>query len=274
MARAAGAGVTVVAVTDHDTTDALDESAAEAAARGLAFVPGIEITAVDDEHDIHVLGYFFDHRARALQDFLAAQRADRIARVEAIAGRLAVLGLPVNVAPICARARRNPSISVGRPQVAAALVRAGHAASFADAFERFLGRGGPAFVPRRPVPPAEVVALVGAAGGIASLAHPGLNGRDDLIAPLAAEGLAAIEAFHTDHDEDTTARYLAMAAELHTGVSGGSDYHGELAGRASGLGRVGLPPEHFRHLVDVARARGALVPREVVEAAASGSAHA
>lgn len=256
MARVARAGVTVLAVTDHDTTAALDECARDAARRGLAFIPGIEITAVDDDHDIHVLGYFFDHRAAPLQEFLAAQRVDRIARLEAIAVRLADIGAPVDIATICEQARRRPGSSVGRPQVAAALVRAGHVASFAEAFDRFIGRGGPAFVPRRAVPAADVVRLLGKAGGIASLAHPGLNHRDDLIEPLVGEGLAAIEAFHADHDGETTARYLAMAAALDAAVSGGSDYHGDAAGRACGLGTVSLPAEHFSRLVETARDRG------------------
>jgi predicted metal-dependent phosphoesterase TrpH len=270
VARVARAGVSVMAVTDHDTTAAVAECAAEAARRGMACIPGIEITAVDDEHDIHVLGYFLDTASRPLQEFLVAQRADRVARVEAIAARLGSMGLPIDVGPICARARRRPSTSVGRPQVASALVAAGHATSFADAFDRLIGRGRPAFVPRRAVPPADVVDLIAGAGGIASLAHPGLNRRDDLLAPLAGAGLAALEAFHTDHDEATTARYLAMASALGTAVSGGSDFHGDAAGRPCGLGRVVLPQAHFRHLVEVARERGCPVPQGVVQALARG----
>jgi predicted metal-dependent phosphoesterase TrpH len=130
----------------------------------------------------------------------------------------------------------------------------GHARDIADAFDRFLGTGKPAFVPRRGATPAEVVGLVARAGGVASFAHPGKLGLDDLIPPLAAAGLSAIEVFHPDHDEAMVARYRGIARDLNLAMSGGSDYHGPGAGRAEALGQVTLPADAFHELLDRAPA--------------------
>jgi len=143
--------------------------------------------------------------------------------------------------------------SVGRPLVAGALVRAGHVADVRQAFDELIGEGRPAYLPHRGRPPADVVAVIREAGGIASLAHPGLLGDDPLVVSLAGRGLAAIEAYHGDHDADTTARYLAMAAELGLAVTGGSDYHGDADRRRDALGAVALPEERYNELVERAR---------------------
>ena len=128
--------------------------------------------------------------------------------------------------------------TVGRPQIADALVRAGHVRDRDDAFERLLGIGQPAFVPRRGPSPEAVISIVGKAGGIVSMAHPGLTAMDHLIPRLAAAGLQAIEVRHSDHDAETEARYRQLAAEHGLAVSGGSDFHGDVGRRASTLGRV------------------------------------
>ena len=244
IARAIGVGLTVVSITDHDTTAALDEARAAAAAAAITLVTGIEITAVDAEQDVHVLGYFFDSGDRRLSNFLLAQRADRVRRVHEIAARLHELGLPIETRPL-ENATRADGPSIGRPHVADALVAAGHAVDRGDAFARLLGRGRPAFVPRVGASPAEVVSVIRNAGGVASLAHPGLTRRDDLLPALAAAGLAALEAVHSDHDRSTEDHYRRLAAQHGLAVSGGSDFHGDLSHHAAGLGTIVLPPADF-----------------------------
>jgi predicted metal-dependent phosphoesterase TrpH len=170
-----------------------------------------------------------------------------------MAERLAAGGCPIDVAPILESAARGRS--VGRPQIAAALVAAGHAATRDEAFDRFLQHGGPAYVPRRGAAPEDVVALVHACGGIASLAHPGLSRRDDRIATLARAGLDAIEVRHSDHDEPTEARYRALARELGLLVSGGSDYHGESSHRAPRFGSLTIARDELEALRRAARRR-------------------
>lgn len=243
------AGITTLSVTDHDTVASVPDVAAATSRYAMAAISGIEITAVVGDTDVHVLGYFFDPASPVLEEFLRSQREDRIRRVEAMAVRLADLGLPVDVAPAVRLARAIAGRSVGRPQVADAMVKAGHAVSVREAFARFLGEGLPAYIPRRGVSPAEAAAVIERAGGIASLAHPGLLHRDDLVCSLVKAGFAAIEAYHSDHDADTQARYLRLAREHDLAVTGGSDYHGEGVHHTATLGGTCLPREQFDRLV-------------------------
>jgi predicted metal-dependent phosphoesterase TrpH len=237
------AGIRTMSVTDHDTVAALAETEAAAHASGIAFVPGIEITAVHNGRDVHVLGYFIDSGDRALATFLRDQRADRVRRLAAIAERLAELGMAVNRDEVFRP--RDESQSLGRPVMAKALVKAGHVADSREAFDRLLGAGKPAFVPRCGASPSDVIEIITRAGGLASLAHPGLLKRDDLIPGMIAAGLAAVEAFHSEHDAATTEHYLAYADRHGLAVSGGSDYHGEKERRRAAFGAVGLPEERF-----------------------------
>lgn len=245
VARAAAAGLRTISVTDHDTVAAIDETAAIAAVSGLRVIPGIEITAVHDARDVHVLGYFFDHRDAAFLTFLEQQRSRRVARAREIGSRLAALGAPIDVEALVATAR--PGTSIARPLLARLLVSAGHASSVQDAFDRYLAAGQPAFVPRTGSSPAEVVAAIHAAGGLASFAHPGVTRKDEIIEPLVGQGLDAIEVYHSDHPPDVVAKYRAMAETLGVLTTGGSDFHGEAAGLGSGrerrdtLGVVSLP---------------------------------
>lgn len=248
VARAAAAGLTVLSVTDHDTTAAFDDARAAAARWGVTLVPGIEITAVEEGRDVHVLGYFIDPRAEPLARFLDRQRAARIQRVLRIGDRLRELGFPIDVGPLVASAARCAGRSIGRPQIADALTAAGHARDRDDAFDRLLAAERPAFVPRSGEAPEQVVAVIREAGGIASLAHPGLLGRDDLIPRLARAGLAAIEVCHSDHDADAERHYRALASRYGLAVSGGSDYHGDTGRRACVLGTVTLPALDFERL--------------------------
>lgn len=246
--RLAAAGVTTFSLTDHDTVAGLDAASAAAAGHGLGFLAGIEITAVHEDRDVHVLGYGIDPRSPGLARFLKSQRETRRARVRRIAERLAAIGLPIG--PEAVEPPPGPGRSIGRPHVARALVRAGHAASVAEAFDRWLGRGRPAFVPRVGPTVGEVIDAIGEAGGVAGLAHPGVTACDGLIPGLAARGLTAIEVWHSDHDPDTTQRYHALAAELELLATGGSDFHGDGAGRRCRLGEVGTPPDRYERLLE------------------------
>ena len=248
--QARAAGLSIISITDHDTTAGNDAAQHLVPDPGIRIVPGIEISAVADGRDVHVLGYFIDTAAPSLRAFLDRQREDRIRRVAEMGARLTALGCPIDVAPILDDAARGRS--VGRPQIAAALLGAGHVRTRDEAFDRFLEFGGAAYVPRAGTSPEQVVAIIHEAGGIASLAHPGVTARDQLIAPLAAAGLDAIEAVHSDHDAATQARYRALAAELGLLVTGGSDFHGVLAYRVSRLGTVTLPAADFAALADAA----------------------
>jgi predicted metal-dependent phosphoesterase TrpH len=245
--RASAAGLTTIAVTDHDTVGGLAEAGAAGPALGVRVVAGIEITAVDSGLDVHVLGYFLDPESASLDAFLKTQRVDRVRRVRAMGARLADLGYPIDVEPLLEAAARG-SRSIGRPAIADALVAAGHCADRNDAFARLLGRDGPAFIARSGISAAGVIETIHDAGGIASLAHPGISASDALIAQLAPAGLDALEVWHSDHSPEQQEHYGQLADRLGLARSGGSDYHGDGVHRAARLGAISVPAAEFARL--------------------------
>src|SRR5690606_29930489 len=214
-----------VAVTDHDTVAGLGAAAEAAAGRGMAFVPGIECTAIADGRDVHILGYYIDPANADFGRFLAEQRERRRERVVEIARRLGEMGTPIDIEPILV-VPAGAGRSLGRPAVAQALMAAGHAVDIPDAFARFLQRGRPGFVPRIGPDPRTVLARLHAAGGIASIAHPGKLAMDDVVVSMLDDGLDAIEVYHSDHTIADVVRYQTMADARGVLVTGGSDYHG------------------------------------------------
>jgi predicted metal-dependent phosphoesterase TrpH len=226
VARAAEAGLTTISVTDHDTVAGIPEARQAADALGVRLINGLEITSIENQRDVHLLAYFVNPSDETLGSFLLRQRAHRIGRLREIAARLQTLGCGVDLEPLLADAASSAGRSVGRPLIADALVAAGHARDRTDAFDRLLGNGRPAFVPRSGPPPDEVISIVIHAGGIVSLAHPGLTCMDEVIPRLAEAGLAALEVRHSDHDALTEQRYRELAARHGLAVSGGSDFHG------------------------------------------------
>ena len=248
VARAVSVGITTLSVTDHDTTGAIREVAHHAAEAGIRFVPGIEVTAVHDGRDLHVLGYYLDPEAPGLSEFLSAQRRGRTDRAREIAAALARLGAPIDIERILATAPAGGGRAIARPQLAQGLVDAGHVATIAEAFDRFLGESSPAYRPHIGASPADAIAAIRQAGGIASLAHPGVHRRDALLPVLVDAGMEALEVFHSEHDGAAQAHYLALAGHYGLVATGGSDYHGEGVRRSEFFGRMTLPPEHFDRL--------------------------
>ncbi|HEY1308966.1 MAG TPA: PHP domain-containing protein [Vicinamibacterales bacterium] len=254
--EAVRAGLTVIAATDHDTVAAVDEVRRLAGAHGIEAVPGIEVTAVEDGRDVHVLGYFLDPTDQAFGAFLTSQRAARVARVFAIAERLAALGVPTDLQLLLAAGPDRANRSIGRPQIARAMVDAGHVANTQEAFDKWLARDRPAFVPRSGPSPEHVVDAIHRAGGLASLAHPGRTQIDARIPALARAGLDAIEVYHSDHDVAAIERYRLVAQDLALLATGGSDYHGEPA-HGVRPGDATLPHDEWKRL-SAARRRHAV----------------
>ncbi len=255
VSAAQRSGLAVISVTDHDTVAAVDEAAAACEKAGLRLVPGIEITAGRDDAEVHVLGYFLDHRHPGLLAFLEAQRADRVRRVTAMLARLRHLGVGVDEGDVLAE--RPGGHAVGRPLIARAMVRAGRVKTAREAFDLYLGEGRPAFVPRQAPDPGEVFRLIHDAGGIASLAHPALLAHDEWIPGMVCAGLDAIEAHYIEHPPEVVARYRATAASHGLAVSGGSDYHGDVRYGPQRPGDVVLPREAFEQLEAAATRRRA-----------------
>ena len=248
--RAAAAGLDVVALTDHDTVAGLDE-ARTALPPGLTLVPGMELSCLLDGNSIHMLAYLFDPEDPALGAETALIRDDRIHRARAMVARLAGLGAPVTWEQVTGIAG---DAVVGRPHIARAMAEAGVVKTPADAFtSEWIGDGGRAHVGRYAPDPARAVTLVRAAGGVPVLAHPrspGYEIGDEVIARLAAVGLAGVEVFHPDHDDSERKRLTALATSLDLVVTGGSDDHGSF--NASGLGSETTPPAEYERLLSQA----------------------
>jgi predicted metal-dependent phosphoesterase TrpH len=249
-------GIDTFAIADHDTMASVAETADLAARAGLRFIAGVEITAVHRRKDVHVLGYFCDPASPTLRSFLADSCADRLRRAREMGEKLAELGVAVDIdALIASSGGLNSGRSVARPSVAQALVKAGYVKDVQEAFDKYLADDRPAYVPRVGASPMAVIEIIRRSGGIASFAHPGPLGMDDLISDMVDAGLTAIECYHSEHSPEVTDKYLHLAERYGLAVSGGSDFHGEGMRRAECFGKVGLPPECFAALA--ARARRA-----------------
>ena len=254
--RAAGAGIRVMSVTDHDSVAGLEDARQTAEAAGITFVDGIELTAVHLGRDVHILAYFIDTTDQTLLEFLQRQRDRRTDRLREIGERLAALGAPVDVEAILGKVASHPGSSAGRPFIARALVQAGHATSSQDAFDRFLSTGQPAFVPRVGPSPIEVVELVHRVRGLASMAHPGVTKQPPLMTALVDAGLDAIEVYHSDHTLEIRRDLQAFVSKYRLLTTGGSDFHGD-EDRNRIIGAVTLPQADFARLESTARERRA-----------------
>lgn len=249
---AARNGVDVIAVTDHDTVAGVEEAVAAGSVRVVA---GIELSSRHENRAVHVLGYFLDPASPALLHALDQMQNERLDRAKRMVERLCELGYELKLDEVLAHAH---GAIVARPHVARALVARGHVASVRDAFTpEFIADGGRADVPRRQLSPQEAIALIGSAGGVPVLAHPGLLHhlgthqplQESFISSLREAGLAGLEVDHPDHPPDVRdgLRYLAKRLGLVT--TGGSDFHGE-SGRPVGECTTGA--EAFARLEEIA----------------------
>jgi predicted metal-dependent phosphoesterase TrpH len=244
--RAVVGCLSVMAVTDHDTVAGIAEVQEHARAAGIEVVPGIEITAIERGADIHMLAYFVDPANAALATFLEGQRASRLGRIAAIAARLEELGKPGVLGSLLADAEKSGR-SVGRPQIARAMIAAGYVADMREAFDNWLGHHAPAFVSRTGPAPEQVLDAVHRSHGLVSLAHPGRTKIDVRIPDLVAAGLDAIEVYHSDHDASALRRYRDLSRRLDILVTGGSDFHGDPA-RGISPGSTTLPAGEWKKL--------------------------
>ena len=218
-------GLRTVSVTDHDTTDGLEE-AYEAAKEfpGLRIIPGIELSADVPGDEVHVLGYFIDPADQELQAELRRFREGRIDRARTMVEKLNGLGIRLDWERVQHFAGDG---AVGRPHIALAMVEAGYCDEPKDAFPEYLGRNGLAYVERTKLTPAEAVEMIRKAGGAAVLAHPAyMNDMEAGIANLAGIGLSGMEVHYANYREDTIRQLARLAREYDLIPCGGSDYHG------------------------------------------------
>lgn len=221
-------GLSVVAVTDHDTIAGLAEAAAAAEGTDLEVVPGIEFSAEYEGSSLHVLAYWPDTGDDELRAELARLHDTRFRRGELMVEKLRALGYRISFD----RVREIAGGTIARPHIAQALVEAGVIATEKDAFtEEFIVDGGRAYVPKHALHPLDALALIERAGGVCVLAHPGMwkgagSVPDGLIEEMAAAGMAGLEVDHPDHTPEMRERYRAIAERLDLVITGASDCHG------------------------------------------------
>ncbi|HTB84552.1 MAG TPA: PHP domain-containing protein [Candidatus Sulfotelmatobacter sp.] len=238
------AGLACIALTDHDTVEGCERAAAACAKVQMEFIPGAELTAEIEDTEVHILGYFLDTKNPLLLDKIAKFQSVRQSRIHEMCAALNKMGVPLKPEAVFALANCK---SPGRPHVARALVKEKLVANLDEAFERFLKKGRPAWVPKTKMSAVEAVELIHQAGGLAVMAHPGLNRTDEIIPGLVRAGLDGIECFHTKHSTVMAERYLEIAERHHLLVTGGSDCHGFSKNKPL-IGTVKLPYEHVEKL--------------------------
>jgi len=244
-------GFAALALTDHDSVEGCARMAAACVAAGIDFIPGTELTAEHNDTEIHLLGYLVDTQNEKFLSEIAKFQSVRQDRIREMVARLNGLHVPLEAETVFTLANCK---SPGRPHVARALVKAGLVGSLDEAFERFLKKNRPAWVPKAKMSALEAVELIHQAGGLAVMAHPGLNRTDDVIPVLVEAGLDGIECFHTKHSTVTSERYLVTADKYHLLITGGSDCHGFSKGKPL-IGTVKLPYEYVEKLKQAAATR-------------------
>lgn len=242
---AAGAGLSAVSITDHDTVEGQEEAIAEGERLGIEVVTGVELSIFENGRQVHVLGYLIDPRNGELRRELAALRERREERAREIVDRLAGAGLAVSYEEVSRLAGEG---AVGRPHIAKHLLDLGYVAYFQEAFNRWLGTGKPGYVPKSVLEGERIMELLRGAGGVAVWAHPGDGVRNRaLLDRMIGYGIVGIEAWHPNHDERATRAVTRMAGERGLVCTGGSDFHCEEAMQAA-IGEIRVPLASLREL--------------------------
>lgn len=257
--EAARSGLTHLALTDHDGIGGLAEARAEASRERIAFLGGVEISAEHRPGTMHILGYGFREEDPTLNARLSDLRRAREERNPKIVRKLCELGATITMEEVAAAAGGKV---VGRPHFAKVLVEKGHVQSNQEAFDRLLAKGGPAYVDKVRLSPAESISMIREAGGVAVLAHPnqmkasGPDALEAVVKDLADLGLQGIECFYRDHAEEDEARFLALAEKFRLVPTGGSDFHGTNRPDVHlgvGEGSMRVPPWCWDRLMEIVR---------------------
>ena len=255
VAKAAELGLAAIAIADHDTVDSVAPALAAARAfPGLIVIPAAEISTDVPKGEVHILGYFLDYTDGELMVALSQLRNSRRERARGMISKLANLGIHIDWQRVQEIAG---SGAIGRPHIARAMLEKGYIASLKEAFTRYIGREGPAYVEREKMTPVEVVALILKANGLPVLAHPPtVNDPEAVVIELKAAGLVGLEAYYNNYRADEINRMLSLADKHGLIATGGSDYHGLDAATETMIGGVDVPVEAAERLIALAKQRG------------------
>lgn len=221
--KAAEVGLSTIAITDHDTLAGVEEAVTAGENLGVTVIPAVELSSRHHGMAVDVLGYELK-RWRELHQWLHPFREYRTIRARKILKRLKQLGMPLQEEEVLAISGNGV---IARPHIAKAMVSKGYIPNIQAAFDRYLGDGGPADVPKRELGVREAIDLIHKSGGIAVLAHPALLAEPALLKPLLGQGFDGIEVWHREHTPQEATHYLSLASERNLIVTGGSDFHRE-----------------------------------------------
>src|SRR5256886_2057013 len=249
--RAQQLGLAPLALPAHATVEGAAPRAPACQQAGLDFIPATELTAEFDDNELHLLGYFVDTQNPRLLAEMAKFQKVRQERIHEMVARLNQLDIPLQADAVFAIANcRSP----GRPHVGRALVAGGFCSGLDEAFERFLKKNRPAWVPKFKISALDAIGLIHQAGGLAAMAHPGLKRTDKIIPNLVTAGLDGLECFHTKHTPSTSEHYVRLAKEFSLAITGGAGCHGLSKGKPL-IGTVKLPYEYVERLKSTAARR-------------------
>ncbi|MDR4509952.1 MAG: transcription antitermination factor NusB [Candidatus Brocadiaceae bacterium] len=217
-------GLSTISITDHDTVDGLMVANRYGQDKNLIIIAGIELSSYLAPSEVHILGYFIDIHNDILKKKIQQARLDRIQRIHAMVEKLRKLQIDINVQDVLDIAGHG---SPGRMHVAEAIWKRGYCKTIIEPFFKYIGDKCPAYVPKETFSPKQAIELIKEAHGVAVLAHPGLNQRDNIIEELVAYGLRGIEVYYPSHTPQTVKKYLKIAKKYDLAVTGGSDFHGE-----------------------------------------------
>ncbi len=243
--HAKNAGLSALSITDHDTVAAANEAVQLAQSYGIEFVPGVELSAMHESKEIHVVGLFMDWKNKKFEDTLVYFRKKRTERAEKIIRKLKENGVDVAFEELY-EVTENMN-NAGRLHIARLLLKKKYVRNIKEAFEKFLAEDKPAYVEKARISVSDAISIIKEVGGVSVLAHPALIKNDSLIPGWAAEGLDGIEVYHPDHGYEEQLRYTGLANELGLLISGGSDSHGSFKEYTS-IGKIRISYDDFTKL--------------------------
>lgn len=217
-------GLKAISITDHDDISGLEFSEQYCHQREIEFITGVEISARARPYDLHLLGYFFDYRNKQLNDYIDFFQNERLKRARKIVELLKNHGIKLAFDLVIKKAGHG---SIGRPHIADAILEEGYVYTYQEAFNKYIGDGGPCCVPKYKISPAEAIALINNAGGICVIAHPGSDVNDEMLMNLIKVGLDGIETIHPRHTQQQVDHYREIIQKHQLLETGGSDCHGD-----------------------------------------------
>ncbi len=258
--KAKEAGLNVLALTDHDTTNGIAEARAAAAELDIELIPGIEMNTDISGHEVHVLGYFPEYERPAFQQVLQVLREAREQRGQRMVEKLNQQGINIS----WKRVREIAQGTVGRPHIAEALQEAGYVQSVAEAFNKYIGSQCPAYVPRYKLSPEDAIHFIASANGLPVMAHPftepGIDVVRERLTGMCQAGLVGIEAYYGNYTEEQVQTLIVLAEQYGLVATGGSDYHGPNI-HPTPLGARYVPYEAVERLKAIAASRRGQAPQ-------------